>query len=111
MTWEQGIFDLVVAAIIVFVLITGFAYMTYAERRVVALMQVRLGPNRVGPFGLLQPLADGIKLVFKEDLVPAQADKPIFALAPMLSLIVSLGRLRRDPVHGGVHVYGSRHCR
>jgi NADH-quinone oxidoreductase subunit H len=90
MTWEQGIFDLLVAAIIVFALITGFAYMTYAERRVVALMQVRLGPNRVGPFGLLQPLADGIKLVFKEDLVPAQADKPIFALAPMLSLIISL---------------------
>src|ERR1700690_2153017 len=90
MTWEQGIFDLLVAAIIVFALITGFAYMTYAERRVVALMQVRIGPNRVGPFGLLQPLADGIKLVFKEDTVPGQADKPIFALAPMLSLIIAL---------------------
>jgi NADH-quinone oxidoreductase subunit H len=90
MTWEQGIFDLIVAAIIVFALLTGFAYLTYAERRVVALMQVRLGPNRVGPFGLLQPLADGIKLVLKEDLVPAQADKPIFALAPMLSLFIAL---------------------
>ena len=90
MTWGQFFLDLIIAVAIVFVLITGFAYMTYAERRVVALMQVRLGPNRVGPFGLLQPLADGIKLVFKEDLVPAQADKPIFALAPMLSLIVAL---------------------
>ena len=90
MTWEQGIFDLVLAALIIFALLTGFAYMTYAERRVVALMQVRLGPNRVGPFGLLQPLADGIKLLFKEDIVPAQADRPVFTLAPMLSLFVSL---------------------
>jgi NADH-quinone oxidoreductase subunit H len=90
MTWEQGIFDLIIAALIIFALLTGFAYMTYAERRVLALMQVRYGPNRVGPFGLLQPLADGIKLLFKEDLVPAQADKPVFALAPMLSLIVAL---------------------
>ena len=72
-----------VAAIILFALLTGFAYMTFAERRVIALMQVRIGPNRVGPFGFLQPLADGIKLVFKEDIVPAQADKPVFALAPM----------------------------
>jgi len=89
-TWEQVIFDLVVALLIIFVLITGFAYLTYAERRIVALMQVRLGPNRVGPFGLLQPLADGIKLVLKEDIVPTQADKPIFTLAPMLSMVVSL---------------------
>jgi NADH-quinone oxidoreductase subunit H len=90
MTLGQFLLDLLVAVLVIFVLITGFAYMTYAERRVVALMQVRLGPNRVGPFGLLQPLADGIKLVFKEDTVPGQADKPIFALAPMISLVISL---------------------
>jgi NADH-quinone oxidoreductase subunit H len=72
------------------VLITAFAYMTYTERRVVAMMQVRLGPNRVGPFGLLQPLADGIKLLLKEDIVPTQADKPVFTLAPMLSLAIAL---------------------
>ncbi|MGH2408946.1 MAG: NADH-quinone oxidoreductase subunit NuoH [Chloroflexota bacterium] len=90
MSWQQVIFDLIIALIIVFVLITGFAYMTFAERRVVALMQVRLGPNRVGPFGLLQPLADGIKLLFKEDIVPTQADKPVFALAPMFSLFIAL---------------------
>src|SRR5579862_7366707 len=90
MSWQQVVFDLVFAAIICFALITGFAYMTFAERRVVSFMQVRIGPNRVGPFGFLQPLADGIKLVFKEDIVPAQADKPIFALAPMLSLAISL---------------------
>jgi NADH-quinone oxidoreductase subunit H len=90
MSWQQVVLDLIIAVIIVFVLITAFAYMTYAERRVVALMQVRLGPNRVGPFGLLQPLADGIKLLLKEDIVPTQADKPIFALAPMFSLFIAL---------------------
>ncbi len=90
MSWQQVVFDLIVAVIIVFALITGFAYLTYAERRIIAFMQVRLGPNRVGPFGLLQPLADGIKLVMKEDIVPTQADKPVFALAPMFSLIVAL---------------------
>jgi NADH-quinone oxidoreductase subunit H len=90
MNWQQVVFDLVFAVIIVFVLITGFAYMTYAERRVLSFMQVRIGPNRVGPFGLLQPLADGIKLVFKEDIVPAEADKPVFTLAPMLSMIIAL---------------------
>jgi NADH-quinone oxidoreductase subunit H len=90
MSWQQVVFDLIFAVIVIFALITGFAYMTYAERRVVALMQVRLGPNRVGPFGLLQPLADGIKLVLKEDIVPTQADKPVFTLAPMLSLIIAL---------------------
>lgn len=98
MTWEQGIFDLILAALIILALLTGFAYMTYAERRVVALMQVRLGPNRVGPFGLLQPLADGVKLLFKEDIVPAQADRPVFTLAPMLSLFVALVAFAVIPV-------------
>src|SRR6185312_3067490 len=90
MSWQQVVFDLIIALVIVFVLITAFAYLTYTERRVVALMQVRLGPNRVGPFGLLQPLADGIELLLKEDIVPTQADKPIFALAPMFSLFIAL---------------------
>ncbi len=113
MSWQQVIFDLIVALIIVFVLITAFAYMTYAERRVVALMQVRLGPNRVGPAGLLQPLADGIKLLLKEDIVPTQADKPIFALAPMLSLFIALIAFAVIPFTvafsftvGGTRIYG-----
>jgi NADH-quinone oxidoreductase subunit H len=109
MTWEQGIFDLVLAALVILALLTGFAYMTYAERRVVALMQVRYGPNRVGPFGLLQPLADGIKLLFKEDIVPAQADRPIFTLAPMLSLFVALAAFAVIPftVAFGFTVHGT----
>jgi NADH-quinone oxidoreductase subunit H len=78
------------AVISCFVLLTGFAYMTYAERKISALFQTRLGPNRVGPFGLLQPAADGLKLIFKEELIPAGADKVIFVLAPIITVIPAL---------------------
>ena len=64
--------------------------MVYAERRVSAFMQGRLGPNRVGPQGLLQPIADGIKFLMKEDIIPAGVDKPIFILAPAILLIPAL---------------------
>jgi NADH-quinone oxidoreductase subunit H len=77
-------------AISCFVLLTGFAYMTYAERKVAALFQTRIGPNRAGPFGILQPLADGLKLIFKEELIPAGADKFIFILAPIITVIPAL---------------------
>ncbi len=78
------------SAISCFVLITGFAYMTYAERKVAALFQTRIGPNRAGPFGILQPAADGIKLIFKEELIPAGADRFIFILAPIITVIPAL---------------------
>lgn len=64
--------------------------MTYAERKVIAFMQVRLGPMRVGPWGLLQPIADGIKLFLKEDIMPAKADKFVFFLAPTLAIVPAL---------------------
>ena len=67
-------------------LLLTVAYMTWAERKVVGDLQVRLGPNRVGPFGLLQPIADGIKLLCKEDIVPSHADRAIYLLAPAISL-------------------------
>jgi NADH-quinone oxidoreductase subunit H len=66
-------------------LLGAMAYMTWLERKVIALMQDRVGPNRTGPFGLLQPIADGIKLLGKEDLVPKFADKRVFVIAPLLS--------------------------
>ena len=66
------------------------AYMTWVERKVISDFQVRLGPTRVGPFGLLQPIADGIKLFFKEDLIPSQVDRTIYLLAPALSLAPAL---------------------
>ena len=67
-------------------LMIGVAYLTYAERKILAYMQVRVGPNRVGYYGLLQPIADGIKLLFKELIVPMQANKFLFVIAPALEI-------------------------
>jgi NADH-quinone oxidoreductase subunit H len=81
---------LIKSLVIVVVMLTAFAYMTWVERKVMARLQSRFGPNRAGPFGLLQPLADGIKLVFKEELIPAQADRIIFIMAPVITLVPAL---------------------
>ncbi len=80
-------------AIVILALLTAFAYMTLIERRVVAKIQGRLGPNRVGPFGLFQPLADAIKMAFKEQIVPSQARKAIYLVAPIISVVVALSAL------------------
>jgi NADH-quinone oxidoreductase subunit H len=73
------------------------AYATYFERKVIGHMQVRLGPMRVGPHGLLQPIADGIKLFFKEDIIPANADKPVFYLAPVIFMASAMVNLAVIP--------------
>ena len=90
-------YPLVAAAIkilAVFAVLSGIvAYLVLVERKVLAFMQARLGPNRVGPWGLFQPLADGLKLLLKEDIVPAGADKFVFLIAPVISVVAvsSLG--------------------
>lgn len=71
-------------------LILSVAYLTYAERKVIAAMQLRKGPNVVGPFGLLQPIADAVKLMFKEIIIPSRANKILFIMAPMITFILSL---------------------
>ena len=69
------------------VLLGGFAYLTLYERKELAWMQSRIGPNRTGPWGLLQPIADAVKLIFKEELTPANSDKLIFLLAPVITVV------------------------
>jgi NADH-quinone oxidoreductase subunit H len=76
--------------VLFFILLTAFAYTTLLERRFLAAIQARIGPNRAGPFGLLQPVADGIKLIFKEDVTPVGADRLIFWLAPVIKVVPAI---------------------
>jgi NADH-quinone oxidoreductase subunit H len=100
---------IVKGAILIVILLTAFAYMTLIERRVVAKIQGRLGPNRAGPFGLLQPVADALKMAFKEQLVPSQAKKGIYIIAPVLSVVVALCAFAVVPIgnnwSGNSHVH------
>lgn len=88
-------------AVVVGVVMLHVAYATYFERKVIGHMQVRLGPMRVGPHGILQPIADGIKLFFKEDIIPANADKPIFYIAPVIALVSALSSVAVLPFFEG----------
>src|SRR5215471_18685543 len=82
--------SLIKAAVIFAVLMTTLAYLQWVERKVIAHIQVRPGPYRVGPHGLLQPLADVIKLITKEDLLPSYVNKPLYLLAPFLAITMAL---------------------
>ncbi|MGQ0603398.1 MAG: NADH-quinone oxidoreductase subunit NuoH [Anaerolineales bacterium] len=88
--WFRLVEWIIKALISTGVLLASFAYMTLAERKVAAKLQYRVGPNRVGPWGLLQPVADGLKLIMKEELIPAGADKVMFLLAPIITVIPAL---------------------
>lgn len=83
-------------------LILSVAYLTYAERKVIAAMQLRRGPNVVGPFGLLQPIADAVKLLFKEIVLPKKSNKILFIIAPMITFILSLVAWAVIPVNSGI---------
>src|SRR5438094_8769524 len=74
------------------------AYMTWFERRAISRLQVRIGPNRVGPTGLLQPIADALKLFFKEDVQPSNRDRFLFPLAPGISLLAALAAFAVIPI-------------
>ena len=81
-------------------LMVAVMYYTYAERKVLAYMHVRIGPNRVGPAGLLQPIADAVKLLFKEIVIPTNADRYLFVIAPILSLVPALAAWAVIPFTG-----------
>jgi NADH-quinone oxidoreductase subunit H len=104
--WIPWIEAGVKSAILAITLITGFAYLTLFERRVLAKIQTRIGPNRVGPFGLLQPAADGIKLFFKEELIPDKADRALFILAPVITVIPALIILAVIPFGPDLQLFG-----
>jgi NADH-quinone oxidoreductase subunit H len=97
---------LIKSVIIIAVLLTGFAYLTFYERKALARIQVRVGPNRAGPGGWLQPAADGLKLIFKEELIPAQAYRFMFIVAPILTVIPALVILAVLPWGGTINLFG-----
>jgi len=94
-------------AIFVFLIVTVLLTI-WAERRLVAFMQQRAGPNRVGPFGILQSLADGIKLALKEDIIPRGADRAVFILAPVVAVIPALMAFAVIPFGPEVSIFGEQ---
>src|SRR5579863_4084422 len=98
--------SLVKIVIAIGVLLTAVAYTTLLERKVVAHMQNRWGPSRVGPFGIWQPLADGLKFIFKEDLSPPYANKPLYMLAPIIAVTTALTSIAVIPVGPSISVAG-----
>src|SRR6266487_3512622 len=93
------------AAVVAFILLTTLAYLQWVERKVIAHIQVRLGPSRVGPHGLLQPLADVIKLITKEDLIPPHVNKFLYVAAPFLAITMALLSISVIPFGPQIEVF------
>lgn len=107
---DQALIDLVVlvikAIVWIVALLTTFAYIQLVERWTIARIQVRIGPNRTGPRGLLQPVADAIKALFKEELIPERADKLVFVIAPMIAVTTALIAFAVIPVSPPIQIFG-----
>jgi NADH-quinone oxidoreductase subunit H len=97
---------LIKCGIMIFVLLTAVAYLTFLERKVMSWIQLRVGPNRAGPWGLLQPAADGLKMLLKEDVLPLQATKWLYIIAPALSVIPALMSFVVIPYGSSVNLFG-----
>jgi NADH-quinone oxidoreductase subunit H len=108
MTLEFLIIALVKAAIVAFVLLTALAYLQWLERKVLAHIQLRVGPRRVGPHGLLQPLADVVKLITKEDMIPSHVNKFFYLLAPFMAVMFALISISVIPFGTEIDVGGVR---
>ncbi|MBX3013423.1 MAG: NADH-quinone oxidoreductase subunit NuoH [Caldilineaceae bacterium] len=98
------VFPLIRSLILVFAVLTGAAYLTWMERKLLSRFQVRYGPNRAGPFGLLQPAADAIKAFFKEEIIPNHVDKWVYLMGPALALVPALLIWAVIPVANGTPV-------
>jgi NADH-quinone oxidoreductase subunit H len=99
--------DVVRALVVIFALLTCMAYMTWFERRVIGRLQARIGPNKTGPAGLLQPLADAIKLFFKEDIRPILADRILYPIAPAIALFAALAAFAVVPIGPSISIAGT----
>lgn len=104
MTIAEIIWTFTKVVITVSILMLHIAYVVYFERKVIGHMQARLGPMRVGWHGLLQPIADGLKLFFKEDIIPSSADKPIFYIAPVIGVLAAIGSIAVIPMWDGFSI-------
>ncbi|MFO0485391.1 MAG: NADH-quinone oxidoreductase subunit H, partial [Sphingobacteriia bacterium] len=98
---EKAIF----VGLVVFVMLTAAAYSVFAERKIAGFIQQRPGPNRVGPFGLLQPAADAVKLILKEDIVPADSNRFLHFLAPALTVFLAVMGLAMLPFAKGLIIF------
>ena len=104
--WAVFLIVLIKVLVIFGALMVSVMLMIWFERKVISDMQSRIGPNRAGPFGIAQTLADGIKLFFKEDLMPDRADRPVFILAPYLTIVTAFLAFAIVPFGGVVTVAG-----
>jgi NADH-quinone oxidoreductase subunit H len=104
--WIFLLLNVLKVIVVTVILLTAVAYTVLLERKVVGRIQNRWGPSRVGPFGLLQPLADGIKLFLKEDLMPTSVYKPLFILAPIIALSCALMSISMVPFGANIHYKG-----
>jgi len=98
--------SLIKIVVVVTILMLCVAYLTLVERKFLGFLQVRLGPNRVGFWGLLQPIADGIKSFVKEDIIPANADKTVYVIAPMITFVTALSMFAVIPFGDSVTIFG-----
>ena len=99
---------LIKSLVLIILLLTGFAYLTYYERKVLARFHGRYGPNRAGPLGLLQPIADAVKAIFKEELIPNHVDKLIYLVAPALALVPALIAYAVIPIGPPITLFGQQ---
>ena len=104
--WEIVLISSLKIVVIMAAVLTGCAYATYMERKVVARLQHRMGPTYAGPYGLLQPIADAVKLIFKEDIVPNRVERVTYALAPVVSFVPALLTFVVVPFGADIELFG-----